>query len=1120
MKKYKAIGLLIFLGAVWLSAKGEESYFPIGVFGIGHRGNASLVHEESCFVNLGLNFMLGCTRGVGTKQGWYEDTLMTICDENDMMLCAGSNPDEIDDFWEQLWQIYWSFDITDLYHHSWTKTIGGKTWQQRVDSCLTSMRNHYTSHPSFFGYLALHENNMKCDTCNQAAEYICQWIKQNDPNHKSMAAFCIPYMVDSTFPFGDPTCYNPTFFTDVPSLDIFYSACHGIVIPGPGGTNETQEVFDYHIKYHEKCDSVLRGKHTKWFAHLFCSKDSVIGGGLRSRRPTTNELRCMTWLALSRGAKGVAYRGYLTYPEAGRLLEGLVDTLRLPYDITNHPDDTTYSSWKWAHKDFRTLEPVLAKINFDTATSISPTKPFDSLRYITAIEDGGTGGSTPFDSLYFELATYVDVADTDYFLIVNRQILSTDTVLLSVQISDTAHQGEKRWAIDQLTKEVLEFRIGVSNLLIRIAPGDGRLFKIAEIPPWNSSFDKMTAFNNGRRLLSVPRRRGWTDLYWNLYVHELYSDGDSVYYTTKHPGLYYWTDPKAIGAGIYPALAVGRGIDCGDTLGWQMAACWIQKAENISTLYYAYCDQNGWHSPTYLGGSSLNISPPAMVVGRNYNGTSDSVHITYSIYNQNVDTVYYRIFPLSNPSSGRGTSITTLSDTIPPVIVIGFTHDPMGQIIYSIPGIMWVSGGDIYGTIRLGGNWVAPVRVYDSPDNSVKSISADVQGGNCYGTGEEEDTLTNKAKIRWGFGYVDTLPGRFFGWVSPIQTVDSLIGLPSYPHISRGVAVTYQNPDSEDVFLRFGMLWDTVWTERQNLSNSDTFSSRYPHTMIYSYDDTLSDNSYLNVLTIWTEGDTANNRYWIDSKFETFYRPHSILSAQKDPFVLPYYYLELGKESSTPFTAYRDTFVTAESYAAADIGLDSLVYYLPFFEQNYNYGMMIELPYLADNTIILKTAQLEDTIELHGKGILKYHIPPHRLAMRRDELRIKLEKLSGQPVACSRILVYQAGLKPVQKTAAGAEEQPLSLPGRFALYQNFPNPFRQTTTIKYQLPIETQVSLKIYDVTGRVIRRLVDVEQKPGYYAVHWDGRDDQNRRLATGVYFYRLETKEYKSTKKVVRLR
>lgn len=1124
---------MIFFGVLWFPAKGEDSYFPIGVFGIGHRGTKSLVHEESCFVNLGMNFMLGCTRGADPpKEGYYEDTLMTLCDENGMKLCAGSNPDEANDFWEQLWQIYYSFHRTDTlsygYHHSWTRTIGGKTWQQRVDSCLTSMKNHYSSHPSFFGYLALHENNIYCDTCNQAADYICQWINQIDPSRKSLAVGCILYMVDSTFPLNPGGCYNPTFFTDVQDLDIFYSECPGIVIPGPGGTDDVQEVFDYHIKYHEKCDSVLKGKNTKWYVQLQCQKDSVLGGVLRQRRPTPYELRCMTWLALSRGAKGVGYYVYLTNFYAGRIQEGLIDTLRLPYDRINHPNDTTYSSWKWAHCDFRTLGPVLAKIDFDTATSISPTKPFDSLRYITDLAEGGSGNPKPFDSLYFELATFADAADTDYFLVVNRQCLPTDTVCVSIVLGNK-YEGKRIWVIDQLTKEIRSMVGGVSNMVVDIAPGDGRLFKVVEIPPWNSDFPEMTAYNNGRRLISAPKRLGWVDLSPQVYVHEMFSDGDSVYYTTRDPVFLTWTDPRAVGEGTYPALAIGRGIQLGDTLGWQRAACWLKKSGSTSKLYYSFNTGSGWSSPyQILSTILLNVSPPSMVVGKNYNGTIDSVHISYGYKYQDslVCGIRYLNFPINSPS--------TISDSIDawvneqnvpaPVVVVGLVRDTLTNAIYNIPGVGWIKQGDIWGKIRSRyGIWSNPVKVYDSRFNAVKSISADIRGGNCFVTADE-GYGANSARILWGFGYVDSASANLYWLGGRKDTVEESSALPSYPHISRGVAVSWQNPDSDDVYVRIWTPWDNVWQETRNLSRSPDYYSRHPQTMVYRPTDSLW--AYISTLTIWTEGDTALSRYWINEGEWTVYDETRLrVSAMQrapgsDTCVLPFYYLELGKSTSTPFTVYRDTFAVAGINQCADVGYDSLVYQFPYFEPAYRYGLMVELPYCnADNTVIVKIGPLADTIRLRGSGIYRFHIPPPKVNIKPDKLRIKLQKMNGQYVACSRILIYEGGLVSGGVPMRVKADMP-GLPGSFSLFQNFPNPCRQTTTIEYQVPVETKVGLKIYDVTGRLVRKLVGEKQKPGSYVTRWDGKSDSGQRVAAGIYFYRLETKEFKSTKKIVQTR
>jgi len=65
-----------------------------------------------------------------------------------------------------------------------------------------------------------------------------------------------------------------------------------------------------------------------------------------------------------------------------------------------------------------------------------------------------------------------------------------------------------------------------------------------------------------------------------------------------------------------------------------------------------------------------------------------------------------------------------------------------------------------------------------------------------------------------------------------------------------------------------------------------------------------------------------------------------------------------------------------------------------------------------------------------------------------------------------------------------------------------------------------RVKLKVYDLTGRVVRTLVDNVQEPAYYNIRWDGRDDKGKRLASGIYFYRIEVGRFKSTKKMVILR
>ncbi|MFH1843254.1 MAG: T9SS type A sorting domain-containing protein, partial [bacterium] len=92
------------------------------------------------------------------------------------------------------------------------------------------------------------------------------------------------------------------------------------------------------------------------------------------------------------------------------------------------------------------------------------------------------------------------------------------------------------------------------------------------------------------------------------------------------------------------------------------------------------------------------------------------------------------------------------------------------------------------------------------------------------------------------------------------------------------------------------------------------------------------------------------------------------------------------------------------------------------------------------------------------------------------------------------------------------------MPQRVELSQNFPNPFNPVTTIKFGLPREARVRLNIYDVRGRLVTKLLDNKLIPaGRHAEVWDGTDRSDRRVASGVYLYRLQVGDAVKTQKMV---
>ncbi|MCK4352764.1 T9SS type A sorting domain-containing protein, partial [candidate division WOR-3 bacterium] len=90
-----------------------------------------------------------------------------------------------------------------------------------------------------------------------------------------------------------------------------------------------------------------------------------------------------------------------------------------------------------------------------------------------------------------------------------------------------------------------------------------------------------------------------------------------------------------------------------------------------------------------------------------------------------------------------------------------------------------------------------------------------------------------------------------------------------------------------------------------------------------------------------------------------------------------------------------------------------------------------------------------------------------------------------------------------------------SLPRVFSLSQNYPNPFTSKTQIQFTLPRKSHVKLSIYDVSGRLVKTLVNGERKPGYYSVKWDAKE-----FPSGIYFAKFNAGDYKAVKKLILMR
>ncbi len=88
------------------------------------------------------------------------------------------------------------------------------------------------------------------------------------------------------------------------------------------------------------------------------------------------------------------------------------------------------------------------------------------------------------------------------------------------------------------------------------------------------------------------------------------------------------------------------------------------------------------------------------------------------------------------------------------------------------------------------------------------------------------------------------------------------------------------------------------------------------------------------------------------------------------------------------------------------------------------------------------------------------------------------------------------------------------------LLNNYPNPFNPETTIRFTLQETAPAKLYVYNIKGQLVKKLIDEVLPSGMHQIVWNGKDNNNRNVASGMYFYRLDSKNYSCIKKMLLLK
>ena len=94
------------------------------------------------------------------------------------------------------------------------------------------------------------------------------------------------------------------------------------------------------------------------------------------------------------------------------------------------------------------------------------------------------------------------------------------------------------------------------------------------------------------------------------------------------------------------------------------------------------------------------------------------------------------------------------------------------------------------------------------------------------------------------------------------------------------------------------------------------------------------------------------------------------------------------------------------------------------------------------------------------------------------------------------------------------------IPLAYALHNNYPNPFNPVTNISFSLPEEVRVTIKIYNIRGELVKTIVDEIMTAGFHTIQWEGRNNNNRQVSSGIYFYNIKAGPFNETGKALLLK
>lgn len=679
----------------------------------------------------------------------------------------------------------------------------------------------------------------------------------------------------------------------------------------------------------------------------------------------------------------------------------------------------------------------------------------------------------------------------------------------------------------ELLKHTVEHSSPIDRLIYKYGVADDQIgntfgFAVAamdrsgNIGPWsptepvgtkiavNSSSPFATAYNNGKKLIF--------DKYGNLHLS--YVSGDSVYYLRSYDDGYSWTPSAGLpSGGTDPSVSMSvSGTDAylvwkthTPLQGWTVNMA-KRSFDHVWSDQRTIIEQASWYDQYHL------VSPPSVYVDETGIHVAierydcflvpggQSGHWTWSVSHGKYDLEQDAfIWTTLDDTSGSWTNLPPTDPKSPSIC-----KDSKGGI-----HVVWDRDGDVFWRMYdpYAGSWKTKVNLSQSPD--VVSCEPSLAFyGDVHMVWQEGNDVYHR-KGNWGAVSIEKgiVPLDKFNWSTP-ENVSNNASTASLWPVYDGGYVVWSEEVSPGITEAFGAHYtDYEWQMLPGVSKNPTQPSNYPH---IAYRQNTDGN---RMVSVWTEGKGPL---------------YSIIARDTAGQVTPTYSALLGGEEPGIYTIERDGYLTFDNGISVDYDSTELQYYLPSLDANQETSVELVFYQPGAKADIQQKVYIND-IPLGVANIpagevftFSRKIPP--AAMKDGDGILRIENKKGVYASCAKwqLLAYdRATGRGGGKSGGQAElggEKPIAY--RYELLQNAPNPCRQGTTIRYQLAKPGNVSLKVYNTLGQVVKTIVDSDQQPGLYSINWDGKDNQGRQVANGVYLYRLSAGSFTDTKKLVKIK